>query len=113
MKKILIMVLTVALGVAFAASTGAQQKSQQKKPPVVTPAGEIQLDALHVEAIIEKPSVSIVSKRIEPELEEVEFILRDFDRELRVLPRGLFSFDADKYRVEKIKNVDELIHRKR
>ena len=46
----------------------SQTKEQEKKPPTVTQTGEIKLEDLHLEALIEKPSVSIVPKRIEPDL---------------------------------------------
>jgi competence protein ComGC len=42
-----------------------QDKTQAKKAVVE----EIQLDALHLDATVEKPSVSILPRRLKPELE--------------------------------------------
>ena len=102
----LVMVVLLALG---ALPGNAQNKPEEKTKPKVSPTGEIQLDALHLEAHIEKPSVSIVPKRIEPELQEVEFILRSFDRELRRVPREVFSFQGNWNRTVKIRDLDNLL----
>ena len=63
-------------------------KVQEKKPAKTIQTGEIKLDDLYLEALIEKPSVSIMPKRIEPDLEKVEFISRKFDRELKMVPES-------------------------
>ncbi|MEE9170581.1 MAG: hypothetical protein V3U73_12530 [bacterium] len=86
-----------------------QDKTQAKKADVE----EIQLDALHLDATVEKPSVSILPRRLKPELEQVEFIIRDFDRELKMLPEELFSMKGDKRSFTKIRDVQKLIARDR
>ena len=47
---------------------------------------EVVLDAITIEAEIEKPRVAILPKRIEPELGEMEFINRSFENELKQGP---------------------------
>ena len=47
---------------------------------------EIELTEITIEAEIEKPRVSILPKRIEPELGEMEFIDRSFEKELKKGP---------------------------
>ncbi len=110
MKRKTAVLLAVLLAAGLWTFAGAQEKAPRKTKPKVSPTGEIQLDALHLEAHIEKPSVSIVPKRIEPELQEVEFILRNFDRELREVPRNLFSFQDNWGRVEKIRDLNRLLY---
>jgi len=110
MRRSLFVLLIIGFVAIAWLPAGAQEKPQQKAKPKISPTGEIQLDALHLEAHIEKPSVSIVPKRVEPELQEVEFILRNFDRELRQVPRGLFSFQNNWNRVEKIRDLNQLLY---
>jgi hypothetical protein len=48
--------------------------------------GEIELIEINIEAVIEKPRVAILPKRVEPELGEMEFIDRSFEKELKKAP---------------------------
>jgi len=55
--------------------------------------GEIELTEITIEAEIEKPRVSIMPKRMDPELGEMEFIDRSFDNELKKGPETPFLID--------------------
>lgn len=48
--------------------------------------GEIELMEITIEAVIEKPRVSILPKRLDPQLGEMEFIDRSFEKELKKGP---------------------------
>lgn len=114
MKKIIFLSFVFAL---FAASVMAQekkaeQKTTQKKSSTTT-SGAVKLDDLHLEAIIEKPSVSIMPKRVEPDLEKVEFITRKFDRELKMISEELFDLQVEKRNVAKIRDVEKILKKKR
>lgn len=71
------------------------------------------LEAIHVEAIIEKPSVSIMPKRIEPPLEEVEFISRSFDRELKTVPQEIINFTLGQSKVKQIRELKKILAKNR
>jgi len=116
MKKIVLIIAVALLSVtAFAQdkNNGETQKPKQSEETKISSQGEILLDALHLEAIIEKPSVSIVPKRIEPDLEEVEFINRKFNQEVKVVPAELFSLQIEKNRVQKIRDIDSILKKAR
>jgi hypothetical protein len=112
MKKALVLILGMVL---FGGAVFGQEKTpaDTSRAPRMTPAGEILLDAFHVEAHIEKPSVSIVPKPLKADLHEVEFIWRDFHREIYRLPEELFTFVRDKRQTLKIRDVERLIDRPR
>ncbi len=54
---------------------------------------EIELMEIQIEAVIEKPSVAILPKRMEPELGEVEFVNRSFEKELKQVPEKPMIID--------------------
>jgi hypothetical protein len=66
---------------------------------------EIELTEITIEAEIEKPRVSILPKRIEPELGEMEFIDRSFEKELK---KGPEKPKLNKERVKTPVDVNEL-----
>ncbi len=66
---------------------------------------EIELIEITIEAEIEKPRVSILPKRIEPELGEMEFIDRSFEKELK---KGPEKPKLNKERGKTPLNVNEL-----
>lgn len=107
-------VLLIGL-ILFSLPVLAQEKKTEKEKtiPKITQTGEIKLDDLILQGMIEKPSVSIVPKRIEPDLEEVEFITRKFDRELRMVPEELFDIQLEKRKIQKIRNIDEILKKDR
>jgi hypothetical protein len=88
------------------------------KPAGVKPdssglAHEMELEAIAIEAIIEKPNVDIIPKRITPDLEEVEFVERSFDRELKEVPKDLLLLDDDLDRVAKLEGLKKLLEKKK
>ena len=101
MKKYVLLIVLILFSLPALAQ---EKKVEKEKPkPKVKQTGEIKLDDLILQGMIEKPSVSIVPKRIEPDLEEVEFIIRKFDRELEMVPEELFNIQLEKRKIQKIK----------
>jgi len=74
---------------------------------------EMELESISIEAIIEKPNVDIIPKRVEPELEEVEFVERSFDRELKEVPKDLLLLDDDLDRVARLEGLKKLLEKKK
>ncbi|MCG3119116.1 MAG: hypothetical protein ALAOOOJD_01447 [bacterium] len=83
------------------------------KPDSARPAAEMELESISIEAIIEKPNVDIIPKRLAPELEEVEFVARSFDRELKEVPKDLLLLDDDLDRVAKLEGLKLLLEKKK
>ena len=69
--------------------------------------GEIELMEITIEAEIEKPRVSILPKRIEPELGEMEFIDRSFENELKKGPDKPFLIDERIKAPVKVKKIEK------
>ena len=66
---------------------------------------ELELEAIAIEAVIEKPNVDIIPKRVRPDFEEVSFIERSFERELKEIPKDLLQLEDD---LDKAQKVDAL-----
>ncbi len=66
---------------------------------------ELELEAIAIEAVIEKPNVDIIPKRSKPDFEEMRIPDRSFARELKAVSRELLLPDDE---VEKPEKVDGL-----
>ena len=62
-----------------------------------------------VEAVIEKPNVAIIPKRVKPDLNEVLFIDRSFERELKEMPRDLLLLDDELDKPKKVEGLNRVI----
>ncbi len=87
--------------------------SRPAKPDSAAAEDDLELEAIAIEAIIEKPNVDIIPKRVAPELEEVEFVERSFDRELKAVPKDLLLRDDDLDRVAKLEGLKKLLEKKK
>jgi len=83
------------------------------KPDTAKAGEEMELESISIEAIIEKPNVDIIPKRLEPELEEVEFVERSFDRELKEAPKDMLLLDDDLDRVSKLEGIKKMLEKKK
>ncbi len=113
MNKLLLVVFFILICLPAWAQENKSTQEKIKVKSTVTQKGEIKLDDLHLEALIEKPSVSILPKRIKPDLENVEFITRKFDRELKMVPEKLFDKQLGKKEVQKIRDIDKILKKNR
>lgn len=66
-------------------------------------SGEIVLEEIKIEAIIETPSVAIVPKRLKPDFGKMEFIDRSFEKELKAIPKKPMLTKDDLNGINKIK----------
>ncbi|MEE4310791.1 MAG: hypothetical protein V2J62_02880 [candidate division KSB1 bacterium] len=94
---------------------GSLVSAQEATPDTVTPpppqvsaeieVGEIELMEITIEAVIEKPRVAILPKRVEPELGEMEFIDRSFEEELKKGPKSPFLLKGEARKPFKIQQL--------
>ncbi|RMD95080.1 MAG: hypothetical protein D6814_13715 [Calditrichaeota bacterium] len=114
MKKLVVFAATMGLlwvvnagdGFAQQSKTGIQatksksdtlkpKHAGKKKKKAAAPIKEIELGEINIEAIIEKPNVDIFPKRIVANVEEISFIDRTFEQEIKQLPKDLLLFDEE------------------
>lgn len=80
-----------------------------------TPRGtdqEITLDEIDIQGMIEKPSVIVVPKRIEPNLQEVE-LNRSFEKEVKEGVGEIPKSDEMLRKVEPVPSIKKSIEKKR
>ncbi|MBN2013033.1 hypothetical protein JW960_27130 [candidate division KSB1 bacterium] len=98
-------------------SDTAKISKQIESTPVETEPemsfGEIELLEINIEAIIEKPRVSILPNRQEPKLEEMEFMDRSFSKELKKAPDAPMMVDERMQEPDKIEQLRDKIKRKK
>jgi hypothetical protein len=99
--------------VKAAAPAKPAEASRPTKPDSSGAEEDMELEAIAIEAIIEKPNVDIIPKRVTPDLEEVEFVERNFDRELKEVPKDLLLLDDDLDRVAKLEGLKKLLEKKK
>jgi len=87
--------------------------SIKKTSPVVKLEGDIVLEEITIEAVLEKPSVSILQKRIDPELGDLEFIDRSFDKELKKYPNTPMINDKRLFEPSKIERLQKSLKKKK
>lgn len=66
---------------------------------------EIELLEISIDAVVEKPRVSILPKRVEPTLGEMEFVDRSFENELKRVPDKPMITDERLFTPKKIENL--------
>ena len=91
----------------------APQSPAPAPPDTAKAPTEMELESISIEAIIEKPNVDIIPKRMEPELEEVEFVERSFERELKEVPKDMLLLEDDLDRVAKLEGIKKMLEKKK
>jgi len=74
---------------------------------------EIELLEINIEAVIEKPRVAILPKRIEPQLGEMEFVDRSFENELKKVPDKPMIIDSRLFTPKKIEDLKQKLLNKK
>lgn len=95
--------------VAFPDSVRNSDTTRVAKPG----EAEIELSEITIEAVVEKPSVAILPRRLEPRLEEMEFIDRSFERELKKVPTKPLLLDDQLVRPRKIEDLKQKLLQKK
>lgn len=77
--------------VTLAAMAGSQEPSpavadSTRGLPAPSAVAEVSLEDIHIEAVIEKPAVTLIPKRVAPEVGEAAPLTRSFDVELKQRP---------------------------
>lgn len=87
----------------------AQADSSQKNKGKTNSAGELILDEISIEAVLEKPNVSIFANRERPRVGSSEFTDRSFQKELSELPGKKILFRKDFFKIKKVHDYKKLI----
>ena len=74
---------------------------------------EIELLEINIEAVIEKPRVAILPKRVAPELSEMELINRSFEKELKKAPDKPMVMDSRLFAPKKIEDLKQKLLEKK
>ncbi len=87
-----VLLLTLFLLIVGSGLSLAQTAQPPDTARVVTAADttavrEVSLEDIHIEAVIEKPAVTLIPKRITPEMGDAPAMVRSFDRELKQRPQ--------------------------
>ncbi len=91
----------------------AKTDSVRLTSDILNEQGEIELSEINIEAVIEKPRVAILPKRVEPELGAMEFVDRSFEQELKKAPDNLMIRDSRLFVPKKIEDLKQkLLERK-
>ena len=81
--------------------------SVKRTPNISNEEGEIELLEINIEAVIEKPRVAILPRRVEPQLGEMEFVDRSFEKELKKMPDNPMIMDNRLFVPQKIENLKQ------
>jgi len=121
LTKLFVLLIIFSLAFGFFMSGNAQtvqQKTDTTRSSVTTDSakvtpnafyevGEIELLEINIEAVIEKPRVAILPKRVEPQLGEMEFVDRSFEKELKKMPDKPMIMDNRLFVPQKIENLKQ------
>ncbi len=75
--------------------------------------GELVLGEINIEAIIEKPNVDIIPSRVKPRVEDVAFIDRSFEHELKEIPKNFLLYDEALDSPKKLDQLFQLLRKKK
>ena len=80
--------------------------------PADTVNGELVLEAIEIKGRVEKPSVIIMPRRIEPEMGDVA-LERSFDKEVKEGSAEMKQLGKELNKVDRVKNIKKTVERKR
>lgn len=70
-----------------------------------TEMSEFFLETIRIEAVVEKPSVALIPKKVETSVGELPFERRSFEKELNALPEQVPEIGAELERGKKMDNL--------
>jgi len=111
MSKWLIIVFATFLIAGWHTPLTAQEKTQTAASDSTKSRGdgELILDEIRIEGVVEKPNVTILRNRLQSDFGSVEFVERTFDQELRALPDKRSLFDEEFESVKKVTNLKRVL----
>jgi hypothetical protein len=92
-------------------TTADSTKAQQQ--PERVPYNEQILETIRIEAVVEKPRVTLIPKRHETDIGEVKLEPRSFEKELKAKPDILSEYGKDLENGKKVKKVKKLLDKEK
>lgn len=74
---------------------------------------ELELEAIAIEAVIEKPNVDIIPKRVKPDFGEMRDLERSFARELKSVSKGILLHDDTIDQPQKVDGLKKIPAKKK
>ncbi|NUM74001.1 hypothetical protein HUU40_06545 [candidate division KSB1 bacterium] len=74
---------------------------------------ELELEAIAIEAVIEKPNVDIIPKRVKPDFGEMRELERSFARELKSVSKGILLHDDTIDQPQKVDGLKKIPAKKK
>lgn len=93
-------------------ATASMSDMDKKNNSSATEDGELVLDVIEIKGYVDKPGVTIIPKRVEPEMEDME-IDRSFDREVKQGVGEIPMPDDALRQVDRVKSIKKAIDKKR
>jgi hypothetical protein len=101
---------------AIARPQAAEADSIKKRPGMAKEKSEpkeLELEAIAIEAVVEKPNVDIIPKRAKPDFQEVGDLDRSFARELKAVSKELLLGDEDIDQPQKVEGLKKIPAKKK
>lgn len=130
-RSIFLMLLLAGVGSAQEAQTATPDSLQRnsglvrqqapadtaKKLPAAvkekSDLNELELEAIAIEAVIEKPNVDIIPKRVKPDFGEMRELERSFARELKSVSKGILLHDDTIDQPQKVDGLKKIPAKKK
>lgn len=74
---------------------------------------ELELEAIAIEAVVEKPNVDIIPKRVKPDFGEMRDLERSFARELKSVSKGILLHDDTIDQPQKVDGLKKIPAKKK
>lgn len=91
----------------------AALRTQKADTSKAQPVSEFELGEIVIEAIIERPNVDIFPKRVKVDVEEIAFIDRSFEPEIKEVPKNLLLYDEELDTAKKLTRLKAILEKKR
>ena len=83
--------------------------TKARQQPAQVPYNEQILETIRIEAVVEKPRVTLIPKRHETDIGEARLEQRSFEKELKAKPDILTEYGKDLESGKKIKKIKKLL----
>jgi hypothetical protein len=111
MKSLILVAVVLGLSMDYVFSQAEQTAAADTSSAPADTSGtkaperyeEFILETIRIEAVIEKPSVTLIPKKIETDVGQIPFGNRSFDKELKDLPVLLKDFGRELEEGQRIK----------